>query len=158
MSHKKKIEADYNNGIISISKLQEQRDFYNKLSKDEKIKIDKKYGTEIDETNNSEINLKDQVEKIESTSTAHFYFLSILVGLSYSFIKMSIESSGDFSSFYSPFIYFFTQLTVVCILSIIFSGIVSIFNKKSKFIKIFFWTILIISFLLIFGLMSNPLK
>ena len=155
MSHKKKIEADYNNGVISIKKLQDQRDFYNKLSKEEKIEIDKKYGTETEKTNNSELNLKDEVEKIENSSSALFYFLSILVGLLYSFIKMSIDSSGDLSVFYRPFTYFFSQLFAVCIISLILSGIISIFNKKSKFIKIFFWTIFTISSLAIFGFISQ---
>ena len=155
MSHKKKIEADYNNGVISINKLQDQRDFYNKLSKEEKIEIDKKYGTETEKTNNSELNLKDEVEKIENSFTALFYFLSILVGLLYSFIKMSIDSNGDFSVFYRPFTYFFIQLFTVCIISLIFSGIISIFNKKSKFIKIFFWTIFIISSLAIYAFISQ---
>ena len=53
MSYIKKIEEEYNNGIISLDKLSKQREFYNKLSQDEKEKLNEKFGSKSNETNMS---------------------------------------------------------------------------------------------------------
>ena len=49
MSYIKKIEEEYNNGIISLDKLSEQREFYKKLSQDEKNELNEKYGSKLNE-------------------------------------------------------------------------------------------------------------
>ena len=151
MSYLKKLEEDYNNGKISLKKIDEQREFYYKLSENEKKEIDKKHGSEPNKKNISESISKDELVKDELVvDTKIWGGSSIFVGFLYSFLHMSIRSGGDLSKFYRPAEEFFMNFFVIIVVHLIFALPIWLISK-GNFAKISFWTILIVSFLSLFG-------
>jgi hypothetical protein len=149
MSYIKKIEEEYNNGIISLDKLSKQREFYNKLSQDEKEKLNEKFGSKSNETNISKSIPNDKLVS-DPVLSGMYYFASTIIGLLYSFLHMIIESGGDLSKYYRPAEEFFINLIVIIVIHLIFAVPIWIFSK-SNFSKISLWTILIVSSLVLFS-------
>jgi len=146
MSYLKKIEEDYNNGIISLDEINEKREIYYKLGKDQKVEINTKYASVLKENNNVEPVSNDKTDIPNTSFFSSYYFLSILVVLLYLFIKLIIVSGGDIGSFYKPLEYFFIEFVSFIVIVFPLSLMATIFAKKGdKYIKIFFWTLLIFS-------------
>ena len=149
MSYIKKIEEEYNSGIISLDKLIEQREFYKKLSQDEKDELNKKLGSKSNEKNISKSITNDKLVS-EPIPNGMYYFASTIIGLLYSFLHMNIESGGDLSKFYRPFENFFINLFVIIIIHLFIAVPIWAFSK-GNFAKISLWTILIASFFALIG-------
>ena len=79
MSYLKKIEEDYNNGIISLDEINEKREIYYKLGKDQKVEINTKYASVLKENNNVEPVSNDKTDIPNTSFFSSYYFLSILV-------------------------------------------------------------------------------
>jgi len=78
MSYIKKIEEEYNSGIISLDKLSEQREFYNKLSQDEKDELNKKLGSKSNEKNISKSITKDEKLKLRNNNNTWVHYIVII--------------------------------------------------------------------------------
>ena len=72
MSYIKKIEEEYNNGIISLDKLSEQREIYKKLSQNEKNELNEKYGSKLNEKNISKSIPKSEKLKTNNNGWIHY--------------------------------------------------------------------------------------
>ena len=149
MSYIKKIEEEYNSGIISLDKLSEQREFYNKLSQDEKDELNKKLGSKSNEKNISKSITKDKLVS-ESIPNGIYYFASTIIGLLYSFIHMNIESGGDLTKFYEPVEEFIINFLVIIIIHLFIAVPIWAFSK-GNFAKTSLLTILIVSFFSLIG-------
>ena len=78
MSYIKNIEEEYNDGIISLDKLIEQREFYKKLSQDEKDELNKKNGSEPKEKNISKSISKEDELKLRKNNNSWIYYIVII--------------------------------------------------------------------------------
>ena len=78
MSYIKKIEEEYNNGIISLDKLSEQREFYKKLSQDEKEELNEKFSSKSNEKNISKSIPNNKLVN-EPISNGMYYFASTII-------------------------------------------------------------------------------
>jgi hypothetical protein len=149
MSYIKKIEEEYNNGIISLDKLSEQREIYKKLSQDEKNELNEKFGSKSNEKNISKSIPSDKLVS-EPVPNGMYYFASTIIGLLYSFLHMNIESGGDLSKYYRPAEEFFINLFVIIIIHLFIAVPIWAFSK-GNFAKISLWTILIASSFALLG-------
>jgi hypothetical protein len=154
MSYIKKIEEEYNNGIISLDKLSKQREFYKKLSQDEKEKLNEKFGSKLNETNISKSIPNDKLVS-EPVPKGIYYAASTIIGILYSFLHMSISSGGDLSKYYRPAEEFFLNFFAIILIHLIFAVPIWAFSNwafsKGNFAKISLWTILIASFFALIG-------
>ena len=134
--------------------------FYNKNGK-LKEKINFKEGVEIDIKHSSTIKKISPEEKVENSledgalegilgENGFYYFFSILFACIYSFVKMSIDSGGDFDRFLRPVEEFFINFGVILVIHLFFAAPIWVFSKI-KFPKISFYTVLIISILSLIG-------
>ena len=111
-----------------------------------------------DKNNNSEPVFNDKIElaikrfdNLMYTLLNSYYFYSIFVSSLYSFITIDTKTVYDLNEY---FINFIINFVLISLIALILSFIVDIFTPKGeKFIKIYFWTLLLISsFIVIFSL------
>ena len=118
-------------------------------------------GVEIDIKHSSSIKKISPEEKVENSledgalegilgENGFYYFFSILFACIYSFVKMSIDSGGDFDRFLRPVEEFFINFGVILVIHLFFAAPIWVFSKI-KFPKISFYTVLIISILSLIG-------
>ena len=97
---------------------------------------------------NNKKSAKKTVNPID-TIFGSYYSYSILVSSLYSFIIIGVKTEFLLNEFFLDFIINFISISIV---ALILSFIVDIFAPKGeKFIKIYFWTLLISSFIIILG-------
>ncbi len=148
MSYIKKLEEDYNNGKISLKIIDEKRELYYKLSENEKEKIDKKYGSEPNKKNISKSFDESIVDTKQQEASEIWGIFSIIVGMLYSVLLMGIQSGGDLSRYFRPVEEFFVNFIGIIVIHLFFAIPVWLMSNGNK-AKISFWTILILSFLLL---------
>jgi hypothetical protein len=145
MSYIKKLEEDYNNEKISSKKIDEQREFYYKLSKNERKEIDKKYGSDQIEKNKKEINSNDTTKDEEGEFKINYYFMWLFSCGFFGVIFFVQQGSWDnytdlvlldlFISFLSRGFLPILFISLICFPIKIFS--------KINFGKLLFWTSII---------------
>ena len=127
-----------------------------KIGEDEIVEINIKHTSVSDKNNNSEPVLNDEIGS-EKTSynnpinnfLGSYYSYSILVSSLYSFIIIGIKTEFILKEYFLDFIINFISISIV---ALILSFIVDIFAPKGgRFIRIYFWTLLISSFIVIVG-------
>ena len=127
-----------------------------KIGEDEIVEINIKHTSVSDKNNNSEPVLNDEIGS-EKTSynnpinnfLGSYYSYSILVSSLYSFIIIGIKTEFILKEYFLDFIINFISISIV---ALILSFIVDIFAPKGGgFIRIYFWTLLISSFIVIVG-------
>ena len=154
MSYINFIEKEYNDGKITLDEISKKREYYNSLDASEKSSIDRKYSSNFKKTPSEEKvenSVEDGALRGVLSENGVYYLFSILIACLYSFIKMSIDSGGDFDRFYRPGEMFFMNIFVILVIHL-FIALPILVLSKSKFSKISFYTILIVS---IISLMSN---
>ncbi len=132
MSYIKKIEEEYNNGIISLDKLSEQRVFYKKLSQDEKDELNEKFGSKSN-------------EQSETLATNYYYLWLLSCGVFGLIFFAQQGARGNFSDIVI-LDFFFSFLSMGFIPMIFISLIclpIKIFSKISTG-KLLFWTSIIL--------------
>ena len=88
MSYINKIEDDYNKGLISLDEISQQRQKYQKASKEEKEAMDKPYQTEVKATSNPksplsvEDDIQTQLKSIKNTVESNHTILMVFVVIS----------------------------------------------------------------------------
>tara|TARA_X000000368_G_scaffold395849_1_gene363662 strand:+ start:1848 stop:2315 length:468 start_codon:yes stop_codon:yes gene_type:complete len=149
MSYINFYEKEYNDGKITLDEMSKKRQYYNSLDAGEKSTIDKKYLSNVKKTPSEENvgnSLEDGALQGMLGENGFYYLFSILFACIYSFIKMSIDSGGDFDRFFRPGEAFFMNLFVILVIHLFFAVPIWAFSKI-KFPKISFYTILIVSIL-----------
>ena len=153
MSYINFYEKEYNDGKITLDEMSKKRQYYNNLDAGEKSTIDKKYLSNVEKTSSEEKvenSLEDGALKGILGENGFYYFFSILFACIYSFVKMSIDSGGDFERFLRPVEEFFINFGVILVIHLFFAAPIWVFSKI-KFPKISFYTVLIISILSLIG-------
>ena len=132
MSYIKKIEEEYNNGIISLDKLSEQRVFYKKLSQDEKDELNEKFGSKSN-------------EQSETLATNYYYLWLLSCGVFGLIFFAQQGARGNFSDI--VILDFFFSLLSMGFIPMIFISLIclpiKIFSKISTG-KLLFWTSIIL--------------
>lgn len=88
MSYINKIEDDYNKGLISLDEISQQRQKYQKASKEEKEAMDKPYQTEVKAASNPksalsvEDDIQTQLKSIKNTVESNHTILMVFVIIS----------------------------------------------------------------------------
>jgi len=88
MSYINKIEDDYNKGLISLDEISQQRQKYQKASKEEKEAMDKPYQTEVKAASNPksalsvEDDIQTQLKSIKNTVESNHTILMVFVVIS----------------------------------------------------------------------------
>ena len=145
MSYIKKIEEEYNNGIISLDKLSEQREFYKKLSQDEKDELNEKFGSKSNEQSETLTEVKQDDIQNETLATNYYYLWLLSCGVFGLIFFAQQGARGNFSDIVI-LDFFFSFLSMGFIPMIFISLIclpIKIFSKISTG-KLLFWTSIIL--------------
>ena len=105
MSYIKKIEDDYNKGLITLVEISKLREQYKKATKEEKEVMDKPYQTEAEEvdvednesTNMVEGDIQSQLNSIKNTVESNHTILMVFVVLSIISVLFAIKAVASIS-------------------------------------------------------------